>query len=154
VVQILKDRVLVEFESSPSHSPSGLIIIPDEARDPAYVGRVIGIGPEHTTVRVDDRVVFSRHAGVPIYLNQYDKREIAVLDEYEILAVFDDANTELEECYHRVTYAIDPQALLDACKASEDFEFGNITYVNYVHEANTLYVTIDGLRKVAGKEIA
>lgn len=141
-MQVLKNRLLVEFEAPPTRSKSGLIIIPDEAKDASYTGKVIAIGPEQWNVRVGERVVFSRYAGVPIK-NVVGEPMQAIVDDSEVLAVVVDEEIR----YDRETIAITGKQLqqmlygLGYKDLTSDEEV--ITYVNYVHASDTLYVTVE-----------
>lgn len=152
-MQILKNRVLVQFDSPPETSRSGLIIIPSEARDPSYTGLVLAIGPEQFNVFVGQRILFSRYAGVPIehrFVNgsarptAKEKSMCVVLDDSEILAVFEHGEGVVRS--KRVTFALDMTSIVSEAlyREGEEWMPGQATvYANYVHANDTLYVTIE-----------
>jgi hypothetical protein len=115
-----------------------LIIIPGEARDPSYEGIVKGIGPDNFDVRVGDRVVFSRYAGIPLRETaRGDGPTLALLDASEILAVHDNAVKPRK----RVTYALDEQAVARAT-GIDDLNMDMI-YIHWAQGARTVYVTFE-----------
>lgn len=141
---ILKNRILIRFDEIADHTPSGLIIIPDICKDPNYTGTVIAIGPEQMTVKVGDRVVFSRYCGVPIKNVAGQPMEV-VVDESEVLAVVVDEELKIERETIAITGVQLQQMLYGLGYVNLTKAETKITYVNYSHEADTLYVTVDKL---------
>lgn len=145
-MQILKDRALVKFDAPADRTPSGRILIPSEAREPAYTGTVLAIGPEQFNICVGDRILFSRYAGVPLpgayfvdRANTYSQERslYVVVDNSEILAVFTDDTRSVK----RTTYALDSSAL--RFLAGNRHKDDKLIYLNYVHASDTVYATFE-----------
>lgn len=134
-MQVQHDKVLVRLHDAPA--THGLIIIPDEARDPSVAGEVLGIGPQQYDCKVGDTVIFSKHAGVPLR----STKDLIVLDGREVLAVRD--SEECESQVKRVTYKITGALLADICSVDNEFECYKLRYANYVESVDTLYLTFD-----------
>lgn len=130
---VLKDRLLVELDPPPS--TYGLVLIPQESRDPSYTGRVLAVGPEQLELSVGERVVFSRYAGVPIE-EKAGKPAKVVVDSREVLAVVED--NELKELT-RTTIAVTG----DQLKFWLGADSSKLLYANYSHDSDTLYVTFE-----------
>lgn len=141
-MQVLKNRVLVEFEKPLERTRSGLIVIPLEARDPSYTGTVIAIGPEQWNVRVGERIVFSRYAGVPIKEDAGHPVQ-AIVDDHEILAVVVDEELRFDRETIAITGKQLKQMLYGLGYTDVESLYNNVTYVNYVHKSDTLYVTLE-----------
>lgn len=93
----LHDRVLVRRHDSETTSPGG-ILIPDNAREPTYLGTVIAAGPGTfdggpTTVRTGQTVAFGKWSGAEIKVGG---ETLLVMKEGDIFGVFDEwANVHL-----------------------------------------------------------
>jgi len=94
-LQPLGDRVVVEREASEEKTAGG-IVLPDTAKDKPARGHVVSVGPgrilndgsrNELQVKVGDRVIFSSYSGESF---KVDNRELLLMREDEILAVFED----------------------------------------------------------------
>ena len=90
----LHDRVVVKRVDADTQSAGG-IIIPDSVAEKPDQGIVIAIGAGRRTeagvlvpmtVRVNDLVLFPRHAGTTV---KVEGEEVLVLDEEEIFAIIE-----------------------------------------------------------------
>ncbi len=88
----LHDRILLRRIEDKEETKSG-IIIPDTAKEKPMEGEVISVGPGKIMedgkrslmdVKAGDRVLFGKHAGTEIKL---DDEEYIIMREEEILAV-------------------------------------------------------------------
>lgn len=83
----LGDRILVRRLDSEDKSASGLIIIPDVAKEKTQAGKVIAVGPGRTfegkttplAVNINDVVYFGKYAGTETGDNHVVIREDDVL---------------------------------------------------------------------------
>lgn len=90
----LGNRVLVKPIDVDDTSPSGLIIIPDIAKQVPELGTVVAVGPGRTVVqgtqvvtiptglKVGDKILFSKYSGITIKL---DGDEHIVMNEDDVL---------------------------------------------------------------------
>lgn len=83
----LADRVLIEPDA-PLEKTKGGIIIPDIAKDRPMKGKILAVGKgkkdEPMTVAVEDVVLYGRHSGSPITL---DEKEYLIMREADIFAI-------------------------------------------------------------------
>jgi chaperonin GroES len=83
----LHDRVVIKADKVETTTKGG-IIIPDNAKEKPQHGTVIAAGPGildyPTTVKVDDKVLYAKHAGTEITL---DGDEYLIMRESDILAI-------------------------------------------------------------------
>lgn len=81
------DRVLVKPDEAEEKSKGG-IIIPDTAKEKPMTGKIIAIGSgkkdEPLTVKVGNMVLYSKHSGTEITL---DDGEFLIMREGDILGV-------------------------------------------------------------------
>lgn len=73
-------RVLVKVTEKDKLTPGG-IIIPDAAKEKPTEGVVLAIGSLCQTVKIDDRVLFSKYAGNEIVI---DNEPVLILNEEDI----------------------------------------------------------------------
>lgn len=59
----MTDRVLIEVEAPPEKTASGLLIQEDWKTLPP-IGKILAVGPDVSTVKVGDKVIFERYASV------------------------------------------------------------------------------------------
>lgn len=75
ILELFEDRVIVQELEGESRSPSGLIIIPDTAKEKPQRGivRIIGPGTEDSPpiegLKVGDEIYYSKYSGTEIILN-------------------------------------------------------------------------------------
>lgn len=83
----LHDRVIVEPQEAKKVTGGG-IIIPDTAKEKPMQGKVIAAGKgkegEPMTVKVNDNVLYGKHAGSAI---EVDGKSYLIMRENEILAI-------------------------------------------------------------------
>lgn len=83
----LADRVLVLPDEVVEKTKSGLYI-PDTAKERPIQGTVVAIGngkkDEPMTVKINDKVLYGRHSGSPINV---DEKEYLIMREIDIFAV-------------------------------------------------------------------
>ena len=86
-IKPLSDRVVIETESAETKTSSG-IIIPDTAKEKPQRGTVVAIGSgkkeEPITVKVGDKVLYSKYAGNDLKLNGKD---YLIMRESDVLAI-------------------------------------------------------------------
>jgi len=83
----LHDRVVVESQVAKSITKGG-IIIPDTAKEKPLEGKIIAVGKgkkdEPLTVKVNDLVLYGKHAGSDISV---DGKNYLIMRESDILAI-------------------------------------------------------------------
>ena len=88
----LNDRVAVRLIEPETTTPGG-IVIPDNAKEKPNTGEIVAVGSGYVfengtkiplTVKVGDRVIFSKHAGQSVRVNGED---FTVLREEDIFAI-------------------------------------------------------------------
>ncbi|MCL1852229.1 MAG: co-chaperone GroES [Peptococcaceae bacterium] len=87
----LADRVIVKALPNEERTKSG-IIIPDTAKEKPQEGLIVAVGPGKydgddlvpMSVKVNDRVIYSKYAGTEI---KYDGNEYLILRESDVLAI-------------------------------------------------------------------
>ncbi len=83
----LHDRVIIEPQEIKKVT-SGGIIIPDTAKEKPMQGKVIAVGNgkegEPMTVKVNDQVLYGKHAGSDI---QVGGKDLLIMRENDILAI-------------------------------------------------------------------
>lgn len=86
-IQPLHDRVILEIIPVESQTASG-IIIPDTAKEKPQRGKVLyvgeGIKGEPLTVKVNDTVLYGKHAGQPI---EVDGKSCLIMRESDVMAI-------------------------------------------------------------------
>lgn len=91
-VQPIRDRIVVELIENETVTAAGLVI-PDAATEKPTHGTVLAIGSGHVAedgtivplvVAVGDRIMFSKHAGQTVKVND---AEYHILREEEIVAI-------------------------------------------------------------------
>mgnify|MGYP001607776775 CR=1 FL=1 len=84
-MKLLGRRVLIE---EVKHADKiGSLYVPDRAKQRPQEGRVTGIGSEVSTVKVGERVLYGRFAGLTITL---DEKAYRVLWDRDVIAVLED----------------------------------------------------------------
>lgn len=68
MIELTQDKCAIDPIWDSDFSPSGLLIIPEEAKDRCDQGIVKYIGPDVKTLKVGDYVLFSGYTGVNIRL--------------------------------------------------------------------------------------
>jgi chaperonin GroES len=84
-MQPLGTRVLIEREL-PSEK-IGSLFVPARARRPPQEGKILAVGPQVTTVKVGDVVLFGRHSGIEL-----DHPGFILLWEADLMAVLNDVD--------------------------------------------------------------
>ncbi|MDH5477456.1 MAG: co-chaperone GroES [Nitrospinota bacterium] len=89
-VRPLNDRVLIKPTEAQEKAQGG-IIIPDSAKERPQEGKVVAVGPgkseeEKMTVKVGDKVIYSKYAGTELKL---DNEEYLLMREDDILGVIE-----------------------------------------------------------------
>ncbi|MFO7310820.1 MAG: co-chaperone GroES [Bacillota bacterium] len=91
-LQPLADRVIVQPLKEEEKTPGG-IYLPDTAKEKPQQGKVVAVGPGRVndkgqkiemTVKVGDRVVYSKYAGTEV---EVGGEEYLILSEADILAI-------------------------------------------------------------------
>ncbi|HEY8495910.1 MAG TPA: co-chaperone GroES [Limnochordales bacterium] len=94
-LQPLADRVVVQPLNEEEKTPGG-IYLPDTAKEKPQQGKVVAVGPGRVndkgqridmTVKVGDRVVYSKYAGTEVEIGG---EEYLILSEADILAIVQD----------------------------------------------------------------
>lgn len=87
-IKPLADRVLVEPLPADTKSASGLLYVPDSAKEKPQQGKVIAAGKgtkdEPITVKVGDTVLYGKYAGTELKLNGND---YLIMRESDIFAI-------------------------------------------------------------------
>lgn len=86
MIRPIGTRVLIEIVPEATVSKGG-IYIPEVAQTFNQISEVLEIGPEVTTVKKGENVIFLRYGGSDI---QYQNRKFRLLDETDVLGVVDD----------------------------------------------------------------
>jgi chaperonin GroES len=95
----LHDRVVVRRVEEEARS-SGGIIIPDTAKEKPQQGEIVAAGPGKRNekgeivaldVKAGDRVLFGKWSGTEVKI---DGEELLIMNESDIMAVFDDAGVK------------------------------------------------------------
>ena len=98
----LRDRVILRVIPEPEFTKSGLIIIPEMAREKAHKAEVLAVGPGRRgeedirippDVRPGDRVIYGKHEGVEVTI---DKVDYLIVRERDIRAIYIDPDWEEE----------------------------------------------------------
>ena len=63
----VKDKIVAQ-ELTETKTPGG-IIIPDSAKSPQFVGKVLSVGPEVTTCKEEDIIVAHKNGGMAVFIN-------------------------------------------------------------------------------------
>lgn len=71
IVEPLFDRVLIRRVEAETKSKGGLFI-PETAKDKPLEGKVIAIGSDVVKIKVGDRVLIGKYAGIEIKLNEIE----------------------------------------------------------------------------------
>ena len=90
----LFDRVVIKPEKEEKFASCG-IVLPETSQEKPQIGFVVAIGDgenmdndkNHMKVKVGDRVVFSKYAGVELKL---DGENYVVMRQLDVIGVFDD----------------------------------------------------------------
>lgn len=94
MIKPMNDRVLVKPLNPETVTKSG-IVIPDTAQEKPSKGTVVRVGPGRIlsdgsvvelTVRENDTVLYAKHAGIPVKIEEED---YIVLKEDELLGIFE-----------------------------------------------------------------
>ena len=100
-IRPLHDRVVVRRLEAETTTKGG-IVIPDSATEKPIQGEVVAVGDgtlldsgerRPLDLRVGDRVLFGKYAGTEVKL---DGEELLVMREADIMAVIEDAKTEVK----------------------------------------------------------
>ena len=100
-IRPLHDRVVVRRLEAETTTKGG-IVIPDSATEKPIQGEVVAVGDgtllesgerRPLDLRVGDRVLFGKYAGTEVKL---DGEELVVMRETDIMAVIEDAKTEVK----------------------------------------------------------
>ena len=90
-MRLLNDRILIQVDKV--EEQAGSLYIPDSAREKPDYATVIATGPGLTTstgvlvpvgVEADDRIMFNKHAGIPV---KADEKEYLLISPHDILLV-------------------------------------------------------------------
>jgi chaperonin GroES len=69
-ITLLEDRVLVKTLPKETMTAGGIIIPDEAAEDPVVKGKVVAVGDdEKLRIKLEDTVIYSRHAGRAVTLN-------------------------------------------------------------------------------------
>lgn len=84
MVKAISDRVFIRLEPHDTTTSGGVILI-DDYHDSRCIGRVESTGPNVTSVKKGDKVLFHIFDELPTY-----DKDIVVVRENSILGVFED----------------------------------------------------------------
>ena len=84
MIKAIKDRVFIRLKPK-SDKTNGGILLPETEAEPQTIGIIEDTGPEVTSVKTGDKVLFHIFDELP----SYDK-EVVVVRENSILGVFED----------------------------------------------------------------
>ena len=83
----LHDRLIIQPEEAKKVSKGG-IIIPDTAKEKPLQGKVLAVGigkkDEPMTVKVGDMVLYNKHSGMAITV---EEKECLIMKESDVLAI-------------------------------------------------------------------
>lgn len=78
----LGDRVIAVKDEAPTKTASGLYL-PDNAKEKPVMAKVVAIGPEVTTLKIKDRIVYKEYSTTEL---KVDGTEYLVVKEEDVLA--------------------------------------------------------------------
>lgn len=80
------DYVLLRLEESSDKIASGLLYVPDTAKDASHIGEVLAVGPGKDDIpmicQVGDRLMFNKYAGSEF---EWDKEKLLLLRQSDIV---------------------------------------------------------------------
>lgn len=101
-VKMLADKVLIVPIYDPDKSASGLLYIPEQAKERVDQGIVHSVGPKCTTLQLGDLVTFPGYSGTQLYIE--GEGTFIIMPENEITAILSGDeidNTDVPGLYFR-----------------------------------------------------
>lgn len=87
-IKPLGDRVLVKSDEAETKTASGIIIIPDTAKEKPQQGTVVAVGfgkkNEPLTVKIGDKILYGKYSGTEI---KHEGEDYLIMRESDILAI-------------------------------------------------------------------
>ncbi|PKN78883.1 MAG: co-chaperone GroES [Candidatus Cloacimonetes bacterium HGW-Cloacimonetes-1] len=83
----IEDHVVVKLQTAKEEKKSGLIIIPDTAKEKPQMAEVIAVGTDEDllkVVKVGDLVLYGKYAGTEI---EIEGEKLLILSKSDILAI-------------------------------------------------------------------
>lgn len=100
MIKLTGNKVAVRPRFDSDRSPSGLLIIPEEAKTRADQGIVKYIGPEVKDTRIGDYVIFSGYAGTLVNMEGEGKL-IILPEDFLVFTLVRSFETAIEGLYFR-----------------------------------------------------
>ena len=83
----IEDHVVVKLQTATEEKKSGLIIIPDTAKEKPQMAEVIAVGTDEDLqkiVKVGDHILYGKYAGTEI---EIEGEKLLILSKSDILAI-------------------------------------------------------------------
>lgn len=82
-IKPLADRVVAVREEAPTKTASGLYL-PDNAKEKPVTAKVVAVGPDTKTVKIDDKILYKEYSTTEIKINDV---EYLIVKEEDVLGV-------------------------------------------------------------------
>jgi len=122
MIRPIKDQVFVRPIFDPDTSPTGLIIIPDEAKERCDQGIVKYVGPDVRDVRVGDYVLFGGYNGTLIRLTEPNELLIVFREPWIHAILTDVDNITVNGLYYE-----DVNSTIDLARLIHNFIVTNLS---------------------------
>jgi len=90
-MRVIRKRVLIEIEEQQRESAGG-IVLPEARKWRDQIGVVSKCGPEVTTLKPGDRVIYNKYS----QLITIDSQQFRLVEEKNVLAVIESADVKVE----------------------------------------------------------
>jgi chaperonin GroES len=84
-IKPLADRLLAVREVAQTKTASG-IYLPDTAKEKSVIATVIAVGPDITTIKLNDRIVYKEYATTEL---KVDGTDYIIIKQEDVLATLD-----------------------------------------------------------------
>jgi co-chaperonin GroES (HSP10) len=99
MIRLTENKIAVEPIWDSDYSPSGLIIIPDEAKERCDQGIVKYVGPKVKDLKIGDYVLFSGYTGTTVRLE--GEGIFIIMREDFVTAIVEEPATDIPGLYFR-----------------------------------------------------
>jgi chaperonin GroES len=86
MIHPIKDRLVIKPDTQDEVTKTG-IVLPQNAENDKFTGKVLAIGPEVREVAEGDEVIYSRYAGIEVDDAEMDEGDLLIVREPDVLAV-------------------------------------------------------------------
>lgn len=94
MIRPLSNRVVIRRNAEEDKTASGLLVLPEQAKEKPARGKVLAVGPGRMTefsgqpipmdVKVGDIILFGKYSGTEV---EHDNEKLLILNESEIMGV-------------------------------------------------------------------